>query len=132
MTDQEGYPGIKPPWGSLHALDLAAGEIVWQIPLGEYPELVERGIRNTGAKNFGGPIATAGGLVFIAGTPDEKIRAFDQRQGKVLWEHPLPAAAYATPSTYWLDGKQYVVIVCGGGGKNNSPHGDAVLAFALE
>lgn len=132
LTDQEGYPGIKPPWGSLHAIDLAEGEIVWQVPLGEYPELVKRGIRNTGAKNFGGPIATAGGLVFIAATPDKKIRAFDQKDGTLLWEHSLPAAAYATPSTYLLDGKQYLVIVCGGGGKNNSPFGDAVMAFALK
>jgi quinoprotein glucose dehydrogenase len=132
LNDQEGYPGIKPPWGSLHALDLAKGEIVWQAPLGEYPELVKRGIRNTGTKNFGGPVATAGGLVFIAATPDKKIRAFDQKNGEVLWEHQLPAAAYATPSTYLLNGKQFLVVVCGGGGKNNSPYGDAVLAFALE
>lgn len=131
LVDQEGYPGIKPPWGTLNALNVATGELVWKIPFGEYPELAKRGLSDTGAKNFGGPIATAGGLVFIAATPDEKIRAFDQSNGELLWEHKLPAAAYATPATYMLDGKQYVVIVCGGGGKNNSPHGDAVLAFSL-
>jgi quinoprotein glucose dehydrogenase len=132
LNDHQGYPGIKPPWGSLVALNLATGNMEWKVPFGEYPELVKRGIRNTGAKNFGGPVATAGGLIFIAATPDEKIRAFNQRDGKVLWESQLPAAAYATPSTYMIDGKQYIAIVCGGGGKNSSPYGDAVVAFALE
>ena len=131
LVDQEGYPGIKPPWGTLNALNVATGELVWKIPFGEYPELAKKGLKDTGSKNFGGPIATAGGLVFIAATPDEKIRAFDQSNGQLVWEHKLPAAGYATPSTYMIDGKQYVVIVCGGGGKINSPHGDAVVAFAL-
>jgi quinoprotein glucose dehydrogenase len=131
FADAEGYPAITPPWGTLNAIDLATGDIAWKVPLGEYPELVRRGIRHTGSKSFGGPVATAGGLVFIAATPDEKIRAFDQRTGEVLWEHALPAAGYATPSTYVLGGRQFVVIACGGGGKNGSPYGDAVVAFAL-
>jgi len=131
FNDQDGFPAIKPPWGTLNAIDVAEGTIKWKVPLGEEMRLKARGIHNTGTKNFGGPIATAGGLVFIAATPDEKIRAFDQETGHLLWEHPLPAAAYATPSTYMIDGRQYLVVVCGGGGKLNSPLGDAVVAFAL-
>ena len=131
LVDQDGYPGIKPPWGTLNAIDLSTGDLVWKVPFGEYPELAKQGIVGTGAKSFGGPVATAGNLLFIAATPDEKIRAYHQKTGQILWEGKLPAAAYATPSTYVLNGKQYVVVVCGGGGKNASPHGDAVVAFAL-
>ncbi len=132
FNDHEGFPAIKPPWGSLNAINLASGTLEWKVPLGEHLELSKRGIHQTGSKNFGGPIATAGGLLFIAATPDEKIRAFDQKDGRLLWEHQLPAAAYATPSTYMIDGVQYVVVVCGGGGKLNTPLGDAVVAFALK
>lgn len=131
FTDPNGYPAIEPPWGTLNAVDLDAGRILWSVPLGEYPELVEQGIRHTGTKNFGGPVLTAGEVVFIAATADEKIRAFDQRSGDLLWEHQLPAGGYATPSTYEIDGTQYVVIVAGGGGKPGTPPGDAVVAFAL-
>ncbi|WP_163378940.1 PQQ-binding-like beta-propeller repeat protein [Cyclobacterium sp. SYSU L10401] len=131
FVDQNGYPAIAPPWGTLNAVDLDKGEILWKVPLGEYPELVAKGIRNTGAKSFGGPVATAGNLVFIAGTPDEKIRAFDTFSGQVLWEYQLPAGGYATPSVYQVEGKQYLVITAGGGGKNGTPHGDSVIAFAL-
>lgn len=131
FVDQDGYPAIAPPWGTLNAVDLDKGEILWKVPLGEYPELVARGIRHTGAKSFGGPVVTAGNLVFIAGTPDEKIRAFDTFTGQVLWEYKLPAGGYATPSVYMVDGKQYVVIAAGGGGKNGTKHGDSVVAFAL-
>ncbi|MEX0821062.1 MAG: PQQ-binding-like beta-propeller repeat protein [Rhodothermales bacterium] len=131
FTDPDGYPAIAPPWGTLNAVDLDRGEILWKVPLGEYPELVERGIRNTGAKNFGGPVLTAGDVIFIAGTPDEKIRAFDKRSGDVLWEYKLPAGGYATPSVYEIDGTQYVAITAGGGGKPGTPYADAVIAFAL-
>jgi quinoprotein glucose dehydrogenase len=131
FTDPYGAPAISPPWGTLNAVDLNKGDILWKIPLGAYPELAAKGIRNTGAKNFGGPVATAGGLVFIAATPDEKIRAFSSHSGKLLWEYQLPAAGYATPSVYMIDGKQYIVIVAGGGGKNATKIGDSVIAFAL-
>jgi quinoprotein glucose dehydrogenase len=131
FVDKDGYPAISPPWGTLNAVDLKKGEILWKVPLGEYPELVAQGIRNTGSKSFGGPVVTAGNLVFIAGTPDEKIRAFDKRSGQVLWEYKLPAAGYATPSVYAINGKQYIVITAGGGGKNGTRHGDSVIAFSL-
>jgi quinoprotein glucose dehydrogenase len=131
FLDSYGAPAISPPWGSLNAIDLRTGSILWKVPLGEYPELVEMGIRNTGAKNFGGPVATSGGIVFIAGTPDEKIRAFETHSGNVLWEYKLPAGGYATPSVYVIDGKQYVVIAAGGGGKNATKYGDSIIAFAL-
>jgi quinoprotein glucose dehydrogenase len=131
FVDQNGYPAISPPWGTLNAVDLDKGEILWKVPLGEYPELVAKGIRNTGSKSFGGPVTTAGNLVFIAGTPDEKIRAFDKRTGIVLWEYQLPAGGYATPSVYEIGGRQYVVIAAGGGGKNGTKVGDSIVAFAL-
>ncbi|WP_247237379.1 family 16 glycoside hydrolase [Telluribacter sp. SYSU D00476] len=131
FVDPYGVPAIAPPWGTLNAIDLATGDILWKVPLGEYPELVAKGIRNTGSKNFGGPVATAGDVVFIAGTPDEKIRAFSSHTGEVLWEYQLPAGGYATPSVYMIDGKQYVVIAAGGGGKNGTKYGDSIIAFAL-
>ena len=115
----------------MNAVDLRTGTILWKVPLGEYPQLAAKGIRNTGAKNFGGPVATAGDVVFIAATPDEKIRAFEKRSGRILWEYKLPAGGYATPSVYVQDGKQYVVIAAGGGGKNGTPYGDSIIAFAL-
>lgn len=131
FTDQSGLPGISPPWGTLNAIDLVNGEILWKVPLGEYPELVAKGIRNTGTLNFGGAVATAGGLIFIAATADEKIRAFEKHSGRVLWEYQLPAGGYATPSVYMVDGKQYVVIATGGSGKNGTKAGDSIIAFAL-
>jgi len=131
FRDDQGYPAIAPPWGTLNAIDLNSGDFVWRIPLGEYPELVEQGIRNTGTLNYGGAVATAGGVVFIAATADEKIRAFEKSRGKLLWEYKLPVGGYATPSIFMKDGRQYVVIVAGGGGKNGTPSGDYVMAFAL-
>jgi len=126
----EGYPANTPPWGRLSAIDLNSGEYVWRVPLGEYPSLKARGIEPTGTENYGGPVVTAGGLVFIAATLDEKIRAFDKSTGELLWEHDLPAAGYATPSVYEVDGKQFVVIAAGGG-KLGTPSGDTFVAFGL-
>ncbi len=131
LKDDQGYPAIAPPWGTLNAIDLSTGDFVWRIPLGEYPELVSQGIRNTGTLNYGGAVATAGGLVFIAATADEKFRAFEKSRGKLLWEYQLPVGGYATPSIYMDNGRQYVVVVAGGGGKNGTPSGDYVMAFAL-
>jgi quinoprotein glucose dehydrogenase len=130
FLDSDGYPGIKPPWGTLNAVDLNSGKLLWKVPLGEYAELSKKGIPATGTENYGGPLVTKGGLVFIAATKDEKIRAFDKASGKVLWEAPLPAAGYATPATYMVNGRQYVVIACGGG-KIGSKSGDSYVAFAL-
>lgn len=130
FLDPDGYPAVKPPWGTLNAIDLNKGEIRWQVPLGEFPELVKRGRPNTGTENYGGPIVTAGGLIFIGATKDEKFRAFDKNTGKVLWETSLPAGGYATPSTYSVNGRQYVVIAAGGG-KMGTKSGDAYVAFAL-
>ncbi|MCA9128384.1 MAG: pyrroloquinoline quinone-dependent dehydrogenase [Planctomycetales bacterium] len=131
FLDQEGYPAIKPPWGQLNAIDLNRGEIVWQKTLGEYPELIARGIPPTGTESFGGTIVTAGGLVFIAGTRDEKFRGFDKRTGELLWQTKLPAGGYATPATYSVDGRQYVVIAASGGGKLATPTADSIVAYAL-
>ena len=131
FLDPHGVPAIAPPWGSLIALDLVGGDIAWKVPLGEYPELARKGIRNTGTLNFGGAVATAGGVIFIAATADEKIRAFEKSSGRVLWEHQLPAGGYATPSLYMIDGRQYVAIAAGGSGKNATKSGDSIIAFAL-
>ena len=129
--DPDGYPPITPPWGTLSALDLNAGTMKWQKPLGEYPELVAKGMKDTGSDNYGGPVVTAGGLLFIAATNfDKKLRAFDKLTGALLWETVLPFAGSATPSTYMLNGKQYLVIACGGG-KNGAPSGSTIVAFAL-
>lgn len=128
--DDEGYPAIKPPWGTLNAVDLNTGEILWKVPLGEYAELTERGIPPTGTENYGGPVITASGLLFIGATADAKFRAFDTKTGKVLWQAELPYAGFATPSTYMVNGTQHVVISAGGG-KVNTPAGGSIVAFAL-
>jgi quinoprotein glucose dehydrogenase len=131
FLDPDGYPAIRPPWGTLNAIDLNTGEYAWTIPFGEYPELVARGISNTGSENYGGPVVTAGGLVFIGATCyDKKFRAFDKRTGKLLWETTLPAAGNATPATYEVNGRQFVVIAAGGG-KSRDPSGGSYVAFAL-
>jgi quinoprotein glucose dehydrogenase len=124
----DGYPAIKPPWGTLSAIDLNTGEYRWRIPLGDHPELHRA--QPTGAELYGGPIVTAGGLVFVAATQDAKFRAFDKSTGALLWETTLPAAGYATPSTYMVNGRQYVVVAAGGG-KLGTPSGDAYVAFSL-
>ena len=128
--DPDGHPAIKPPWGTLSAIDLNTGEYRWRIPLGEHAALMAKGVPPTGTEQYGGPIVTAGGLLFIAATQDEKFRAFDKTTGKLLWEASLPAAGYATPSTYAVNGRQYVVIAAGGG-KLGSRSSDTYVAFAL-
>jgi quinoprotein glucose dehydrogenase len=131
FLDHEGYPGIRPPWGTLNAIDLNSGALAWSVPFGEYPKLAAQGITNTGTDSYGGAIVTENGLLLIAATTyDNKFRAFDKRTGKLLWETTLPAAGNATPSTYLANGRQYVVIACGGG-KNGAPSGGTYVAFAL-
>lgn len=129
--DPDGYPANKPPWGTLNCLDLNTGRLVWRVPLGEYPELAAKGLRNTGTENYGGATVTAGGLVFCAGTRDNKIRAFDKDDGRELWSAVLPWTGNAPPSVYEVNGRQYVVIAATGGNKLGTPYGDAYVAFAL-
>jgi quinoprotein glucose dehydrogenase len=132
FLDPDGYPAIAPPWGTLNAIDLKTGRILWKIPFGEYPDLARHGLHNTGSENYGGPILTAGGLLFIGATVyDRKFHAFDERNGKLLWEKELPFAGMATPATYSVDGRQYVVTVSTGGRDPKSPVGGAYIAFAL-
>lgn len=128
--DSKGYPINTPPWGTLTAIDMNTGKRRWQIPLGEYPELTAKGIPITGTDNYGSAAVTAGGLLFIAATKDQQFRAIDRQTGKILWQVALPAAGYASPSVYAVNGKQYVVIACGGG-KLRTKSGDRYLAFAL-
>ena len=131
LLDQDGYPGIKPPWGSLNCLDLNTGKLLWRVPLGEHEELTKRGIPKTGTENMGGATVTAGGLVFCSGTRDNKIRAFSADDGAELWSATLPLHGTAPPAVYEVDGRQFVVIAASGGGKLGGDTGDAWVAFAL-
>ena len=137
FLDPDGYPAVAPPWGTLNAIDLDTGDLVWRVPLGEYPELAARGLTNTGTENYGGPIVTAGGLVFIGATNfDRKFRAFDKATGALLWETTLPFSGNGTPATYEVDGRQYVAIAAGGGKGGARPDagslsGGTYVAFAL-
>jgi quinoprotein glucose dehydrogenase len=132
FLDADGYPAIQPPWGNLTAINMDTGKFAWQIPLGEYPELAAKGMTNTGTANYGGPIVTAGGLLFIGATSfDKKFRAFDKDTGKLLWETTLPAAGNSTPSTYEVNGRQFVVIVAGGGKSDGVPSSGSIVAYAL-
>ncbi len=131
FLDPDGYPAIEPPWGTLNAINLDTGEYAWRIPFGEFPELAAKGLRNTGTENYGGPVATAGGLLFIGATNhDRKFRAYDKSTGELLWETTLPFAGNATPAVYEAGGRQFVVIGAGGG-KSGAPSGGSYLAFAL-
>ena len=131
LLDHEGYPGGKPPWGTLNCINLNTGKLEWRVPLGEYGALTAAGLPKTGAENFGGAIVTAGGLVFCSGTRDKKIRAFSAETGVELWAAELPLHGTAPPTTYEVDGRQFVVIAAAGGGKLGGPAGDAWVAFAL-
>src|ERR1017187_7112866 len=132
FLDPDGYPAIAPPWGTLNAIDLKTGKYLWKVPLGECRELAPQGLKNTGSENYGGPIVTAGEVVFIGATVyDRKFRAFDSRSGLLLWETEMPYSGVATPSTYVIDGRQYVVIAASGGRDPKSPLGGAYIAFAL-
>ena len=132
FLDPEGYPAVAPPWGTLNAIDLNSGKYLWKIPLGNYPELVAKGMSNTGSENYGGPVVTAGGVVFIGATVfDRKLRAFEAKTGRLLWQGDLPFAGTATPSTYTIRGKQYIVIATSGARDAKGPQGAAYVAFAL-
>jgi cytochrome c5 len=132
ILDPDGYPAFIPPWGTLNAIDLKTGKYLWKIPFGEYPALVEQGMKNTGSENYGGAVVTAGGLLFIGATVyDRRFHAFDSRTGKLLWETELPFAGMATPATYMIDGRQYVVTAASGGRDPKSPVGGMYIAFAL-
>lgn len=131
--DLDGYPAVAPPWGTLSAINLNTGEYVWKIPLGEYPDLAAKGMKNTGTENYGGPVVTAGGLLFIGATNfDKKLRAFDKSTGALLWETTLPFAGNATPATYEVNGRQFIVIAAGGGKDLKSKSGGVYVAFALK
>ncbi len=129
--DSNGNPGITPPWGTLHAINLNTGEYIWSVPLGETLALKEKGITGTGCENYGGPVVTANGLLFIGATKDGYFRVFDKHNGTLLWEYKLPAAAFATPAMYQVNGKQYIAIACGGE-KLGTDKGNQIIAFALE
>ena len=131
FLDPEGFPAVEPPWGTLSAINLDSGEIAWKIPFGEIPALAAKGLKNTGSENYGGPLVTAGGVLFVAATCyDKKFHVFDKRTGELLWETELPAAGNATPATYEVDGRQFVVIAAGGG-KWGAPSAGTYVAFAL-
>ena len=131
FRDPEGFPVNRRPWGTLTAVDLDRGVIKWQVPLGTYPELEKRGEPPTGTFNVGGSLVTAGGLIFIGASMDERFHAFDQETGRLLWEFQLDAGGYATPATYEIDGRQFIVIAAGGGGKPETKPGNAYYCFAL-
>ena len=138
FKDLEGYPGVKPPWGTLTALNLNSGKIIWQVPLGYFEELKKRGFEDTGTLNFGGATATAGGIVFAAGTIDKLIRAFDADTGKILWKYKLPYIGSAPPTIYEANGEQYIIIPATGGLVLSFAYpdlveqGDTFVAFKLK
>lgn len=132
LLDQDGRPGVKPPWGTLNAINLNTGRIAWSVPLGEDEKMAAKHLPKTGTLNFGGAMVTAGGLVFCGGTLDNKIRAFDSHTGIELWSYKLPFGGFSPPATYSVHGKQYVVISATGGGKLQGQLGDAYIAFSIQ
>lgn len=130
FLDSNGLPGLSPPWGTMHAIDLNTGKYIWSIPFGDTPQLGEEG-KGTGCENYGGPVVTENGLLFIGATKDGYFRVFDKHTGATLWEYKLPAAAFATPAMYEVNGKQYIAIACGGE-KLGTEKGNQIIAFALE
>jgi quinoprotein glucose dehydrogenase len=131
FLDPDGYPAVQPPWGTLTAIHLDTGKFAWRIPFGEIPALVKQGVNNTGSENYGGPIVTKNGLLFIAATNfDNRLRIFDKKTGKLLWQDKLPFAGNATPAMYEVNGKQYLVIAAGGG-KSGEPSGGVYVAYSL-
>ncbi|MBT8184197.1 MAG: pyrroloquinoline quinone-dependent dehydrogenase [Eudoraea sp.] len=131
FLDNKGLPAISPPWGTLHAIDLNTGEYIWSVPFGETPELAEQGVKGTGTENYGGAVITKNGLLFIGATRDGFFRVYNRHTGEVLWEYKLPAAAFATPAMYEVDGKQYIAIACGGE-KLGTEKGNQIIAFSIE
>ena len=132
FVDPQGYPATSTPWGTLNAINLDTGEYLWKIPFGQYPDLVAKGLPDTGSENFGGAVVTAGGVLFIGATTiDKKFRAFEMKTGKLLWETLLPFSATATPATYVVKGRQYVVIAAGGQRDPATPPGGVYVAYAL-
>jgi quinoprotein glucose dehydrogenase len=133
FLDPEGYPAVAPPWGTLNAINLNTGEYVWKIPLGEYLDLAAKGQKDTGTENYGGPVVTAGGLLFIGATNfDKKFRAFDKTTGALLWETTLPFSANTTPAVYEVDSREFIAIAAGGGKDPKSKSGGVYVAFALK
>jgi quinoprotein glucose dehydrogenase len=128
---KDGYPATRPPWGTLSAINLSTGKYVWRDTLGTFPELEAKGIPKTGSRNYGGPLVTSGGLIFIAATADSMFRAYDKSNGKLIWKTKLPNAGFATPSTYKINGTQYIVIACGGD-KLGLPAGQSYVAYSLK
>ncbi len=131
FLDANGLPGLSTPWGTLNAIDLNTGQYLWKIPFGSEPELVKQGVNDvTGGENYGGPVITKSGLLIIAATKDATLRIYQSATGKLLASYPLPFASFATPSTYMVHGKQYIVVTCGGT-KLGTAKGNKVVAFAL-
>jgi quinoprotein glucose dehydrogenase len=131
VLDAKGLPACTPPWGTLNCINLNNGKIAWSVPLGEYPELTAAGVPKTGQENFGGAIVTRSGLVFVSGTRDKKIRAFESATGRELWSSELPLHGTAPPTCYEANGRQFIVQPATGGGKLGGPGGDYWVAFAL-